>query len=154
MGSGCKTSAGPSDSLITNVKESTQREWSGAAEVQEPLAATEVPEPVFYVPPFEEEVLPATSVVELTPDALDALLASEFGPGPVPQQSAATSAGAVTMTQPEASVGPAHFDTRQPQQAEPESAVPDTGPARDVPTIDPTNILDILLGTPRTTAET
>jgi hypothetical protein len=150
VGSGFKTSTDPADSLNTNVKASTQREWSGAAQVQEPLAATQVTDPVFYVPPFEEQVLPASSVAELTPDALDALLASEFGTGPVPRHSTATSAGAVTTTEPE---GATHSDTRQPQPAEPESTAPNSDPGRVVLAFDPTNILDILLGTPRIAAE-
>ena len=83
---GFKAPPAPADSLMSSVETSAPMQRSGAAEVTEPLFATEVPEPLFYVPPFDEEVLPATSVVELTSSALDAVLAAEFGPPPVAHQ--------------------------------------------------------------------
>ncbi len=76
-----KDSGGPADSFITSVEAPAPWAWSGAAEVQEPAVETDVPEPVFYVPSFDEEVLPATSVAELSASALDAALATEFGAG-------------------------------------------------------------------------
>jgi hypothetical protein len=79
-GVGFKDSAGPAENLKTSVEASARPAWSGASEVPEPAVETGVPEPVFYVPSYDEKVLPATSVAELTASALDAVLASEFGP--------------------------------------------------------------------------
>jgi hypothetical protein len=95
---GFKAPPVPAEGVITSVETSAQRPRSGANEVPEPVLATEVPEPLFYVPPFDEEVLPATSVAHLTPAALDAVLAAEFGvavpvtngDGPAPDPGTAT----------------------------------------------------------------
>ena len=74
-----KAASGPADNLDTGALASAEPASSGVAEVQDPVFASGVPEPVFYVPPTEEETLPASSVVELGPDALDAALHAEFG---------------------------------------------------------------------------
>jgi hypothetical protein len=160
-----KTAAPPADRLITSVETSALRARSGAKEVQEQLDTTEVPEPVFYVPPFDEEVLPATSVAELTATALDDVLVSEFGPDRPPRPSASTSttsevvATPVTATTPEtvtpreAVMAPADADTRRSVRAEANGLAPRADPGDIGPTIDPSRILDILLGTPRTVSE-
>ncbi len=161
-GFGFKDRARPADSLITSVEASAQRAWSGAAEVPEPAVETDAPEPVFYVPPFDEDVLPATSVAELSASALDAILMSEFG-SLTPGTPSAASAEVRTVSTPESS--PSHsephqaqratfetpFDALESQQATLERPAPDTGPPRSAPTIEHSKILDILLGTSRTT---
>jgi len=166
VGIGFKDSGGRADSDITGVEASAQRAWSGAAEVPEPAVETGVPEPVFYVPSFDEEVLPATSVAELTPSALDSVLESEFGPRPETATRAAAMGGtlaspgeaASTTSEPANAAGPAatipHADTRQLMQPALERAVPDSGPHRMAPTAEHNKVLDILLGTPRMTEAT
>jgi len=151
---GFKDSAGPADSEITSVAAPAQRAWSGAEEVREPAVDTGVPEPVFYVPSFDEEVLPATSVAELTSGALDAALASEFGSGSGGASTVASVAAteAQELTAPDPAIP--HADTRQFHEPAFEHAVAGNGSATVAPTSERSSehnkVLDILLGTPRT----
>ena len=180
-----KDAAAPADSDITCVEASAQRAWSGAADVPEPAVETDVPEPVFYVPPFEEEVLPATSVAELSASALDATLVSEFGsgnarvPAPTVSPESATFADRaaapdsatlpVSATAPDTATSPEtakatetkavsepafstfHADTSRPEQSVLDRPAPDSGRPRPAPTTDHNKVLDILLGTTRST---
>jgi hypothetical protein len=152
---GFKDAAPPADSDITSVDGSTQRAWSGAAEVAEPAVETGVPEPVFYVPPFDEEVLPATSVTELSESALDAVLVSEFGPetARTTDSTTSTAAGGVSTPEASASGNTPHVDSRQTTPLAVERPAPDPGPARVPPATEASHILDILLGTPGTAGD-
>ncbi|MGA2519739.1 MAG: hypothetical protein ABSG81_02845 [Acidimicrobiales bacterium] len=76
---GFKTLPPPAESFTTGVETSAPGATSGAGEVSEPLFATEVPEPLFYAPSGDEEILPAAAVADLASEALDQLLAAEFG---------------------------------------------------------------------------
>ena len=75
---GFKAAAPPADSDTTGPETSVPTSSSGAAEVSEPLFATEVPQPRLHAQPHGD-VLPAPPVADLSPDALDAVLAAEFG---------------------------------------------------------------------------
>ncbi len=167
---GFKDSTRPADSLITSVEAPAPWAWSGAAQVQEPAVETDVPEPVFYVPSFDEEVLPATSVAELSASALDSVLASEFGavPGPAPTSAPPPAAAPVYTPASAPSVAPAPTvaDTpsyaaapvpaEAPQRSEPvfepaaAAASADSSSARLALTTEHNKVLDILLGTART----
>jgi hypothetical protein len=179
-GGGFKDAAAPAESLRTSVEASAQA-WSGAAEVPEPAVETGVPEPVFYVPSYDEEVLPATSVAELTASALDAVLASEFGPstagpapvalpdigpisspgpsGPPPPRVEANHAPdpvfervSTDVGSPAPSVAPAPSASVAPAPSA--SVAPAPPPAISSaphPSIEHSKVLDILLGTPRAT---
>ena len=113
-----KDSGGPADSFITSVEAPAPWAWSGAAEVQEPAVETGVPEPVFYVPSFDEEVLPATSVAELSASALDAVLDTEFG------------AETVEPVRVSGITSPANVDRGDLSMPEPETPHADTPPTR------------------------
>ncbi|HEY5025751.1 MAG TPA: hypothetical protein VII76_12310 [Acidimicrobiales bacterium] len=146
---GFKDPAGLADSFITSVEASAPWEWSGAAQVHEPAVEKGVPEPVFYVPSFDEEVLPATSVAELSASALDAAFVSEFGTGPVDSTGTPPRLDAGPVTSPAPAVAIPHADTRQHHEPARERGTTVTEPARLIPTAEHNKVLDILLGTPR-----
>lgn len=167
---GFKDSAPPADSVITSVEAPAPRAWSGAAEVREQAVETGVPEPVFFVPSFDEEVLPATSVAELSASALDAALETEFRPAMTGASLPVPPAGAPIEQPSGPSSDVPHVDTRQlpgpsVQRAPTESVSTESmsnesvsadsvaagpAPTRVAVTAEHTKVLDILLGTPRT----
>jgi hypothetical protein len=165
VASGFKDSAAPADSVITSVEAPAQRARSGAAEVREQAVETGVPEPVFFVPSFDEEVLPATSVAELSASALDAALESEFRPAMTGASLPVPPAGAPTEQPTGPSPDVPHVDPRQlpgptvesasaesasAKSASAESDAAGPAPTRVAVTAEHTKVLDILLGTPRT----
>jgi hypothetical protein len=149
---GFKDSAGPAESHKTSVEASAQPAWSGASEVPEPAVETGVPEPVFFVPSYDEEVLPATSVAELTASALDAVLASEFGPraGGTPTVTPPPDVQPVNGPRPSVTTSPP-VETRPSQEPVFERVSVDVRSSTMAPTIEHSKVLDILLGMPRTT---
>ncbi len=115
----------PAETSRDDARDTATPSGSQTADVSDPAFAPEIPEPLFYVPPLGEDVLTLSAVVDLTPSALDAVLAAEFNDVEQPsvtdaQPSVTDEQPSVTDAQPPVTVAqPSVTDARQPATAPP-----------------------------------
>ena len=154
-----KGESGAAETSRDQVAGSAANAGSQNADVSDPAFSADVPEPLFYVPPLGENVLTLSAVVDLTPSALDAVLAAEFADATRP---------AVDPQAVEAPADPGHAQSAgnglaaapdvEQMLATANGARTSEAPARrrvlghteeGTSKTDPNEVLDILLGTPK-----